>query len=131
MRAASMAVCVALLTGTPAVAEESGAMPPLPQLAQCRNPNPRPLPEKWHAAFLMASFSRTQLVLADIVEDGTLPAMRARLYGVRRGSLDLLVADEQTYVLSGEEGRRECRRLGDTGWRPLPRDWLGGRSQCT
>jgi hypothetical protein len=126
MRAAGIAVCLALLMSAPCVAEHNRAAAPLPQMAQCRTPSHPLLPERWHATFLMAPSTRTQLVLADIVEDNTLPAMRARLYGVKTGSADLLVAGNETYLLSGEE----CRRLGDTGWRTLPRDWVGGGAQC-
>jgi hypothetical protein len=57
MRAAGMAVCVALLTSAAAIAHESAA--PLPQMAQCQTPSPPLLPDKWRATFLMAPFART------------------------------------------------------------------------
>ena len=57
-------------------------------------------------------------------------AMRVRLFGVRRGALDLLIAGTETYLLESNEGGLACRRLGDTGWRAFPRDWLTPQSQC-
>ena len=50
----------------------------------------------------MAPFTNAQLVLAEIVSDLALSAMRVKLHGVRRGSLDLFVAGNRTYVLKSE-----------------------------
>src|SRR5262249_39828662 len=87
------------------------------------------LPERWHGTFLMAPFTNTQLMLADITSDGKM--MRATLHGISRGSLDLFVKGDTTYVLSNNDNSRACVALGDTGLRPLSRDWLTAQSQCT
>jgi hypothetical protein len=114
-----------------AVGQEHAALLPLPQLSACRASSHPRLPEKWQATYLMAPFAKAQLVLSDIIYDGSLPAMRIKLYGVRRGAADLFVLGKTTYVLVSDGGAiKQCRNLGDTGWRPLPRDWLTSQSQC-
>lgn len=93
----------------------------LPTLNECATVAHPQLPNKWHAAFLMAPFTNDQLVLSDIVYDASLPAMRVNLYGLRHGSLDLFITDPDTYVLSSQHGAAStCENLRDTGWRPLP-----------
>ena len=121
---------IAFLLLFPAAAQEPRALLDLPQLAPCGTSRPR-LPEKWRGTYLMAPFAKAQLVLAEIVADVAVSAMRVKLLGVRHGSLDLFVAGKRTYVLESEgSGIKECRALGDTGWRPLPTDWLAPQSQC-
>lgn len=85
---------------------------------------------KWLAIFLMAPFTNSQLMLSEIEYDASLPAMRVRLYGLRHGSADFLVYGNDTYALSSGAQGRTCEKLGDTRWRPLPQDWLAGKSQC-
>jgi hypothetical protein len=104
---------------------------PLPTLSKCQTETRPQLPQKWRATFLLAPFSNTQLVLGDIAYDGTLKAMRARLYGLKRGTLDLLVQGNSTYALTSRGSQIVgCEHLGDTGWRPLPENWLSVESQC-
>jgi hypothetical protein len=70
-------------------------------------------------------------VLAEIEHDSDLSATRAKLHGLKRGSLDLIVLGTHTYWLGPD--RQEvprCHDLGDTGWRPLRRDWLATTAQC-
>jgi hypothetical protein len=79
----------------------------------------------------MAPFTSAQLVLAEIEHDSDLSATRAKLHGLKRGSLDLIVLGTHTYWLGPD--RQEvprCHDLGDTGWRPLRRDWLATTAQC-
>jgi hypothetical protein len=114
-----------------AKAQEQAALLPLPQLNACGNRTHPLLPEKWRGVFLMAPFIRSQLVLAEIETDTTLPAMRVKLYGAKRGMLDLLVVGGKTFYLTSDGGViKQCQDLGDTGWRPLPQDWLTPQSQC-
>src|SRR2546430_5653733 len=78
----------------------------------------------------MAPFNDTQLVLSEIVYDDSLPAMLVKLYGVRSGSVRLLIVGNKTYVLPRDGANGRCEELGDTGWTPLPRDWLVEDAQC-
>ena len=122
---------VALLTVSAAASQEHATLPPSPQLEACRDASHPRLPEKWRATYLMAPHVKRQLVLGEIVVDASLPGMRVKLYGVRQGSADLLVFGGTTYALPAEGSSvEECRDLGDTGWRPLPQDWLAPGSQC-
>jgi hypothetical protein len=124
-------VMIAVLLISPATAQEPRALFDLPQFAPCRATSHPRLPEKWHGTYLMAPFTRAQLVLAEIVSDFALSAMRVKLHGVRRGSLDLFVAGNRTYVLKSEGSAiKGCRALGDTGWRALTTDWLAPQSLC-
>ncbi|MCA6113641.1 hypothetical protein J6524_01670 [Bradyrhizobium sp. WSM 1738] len=127
-----MTIPIALLLLSPAMAQEPRALLDLPQLAPCGSASHPRLPKKWRGTYLMAPFTKAQLVLAEIVADAGVSAMRVKLHGVKGGSLDLFVAGNRTYVLKSEGSTvKECRALGDTGWRPLPTDWLAPQSQCT
>jgi hypothetical protein len=121
---------LACVRGAPA----QGLQPlqPLPQLAACRTTAHPQLPQRWQGTYLMAPFTTGQLVLATIVHDGAAGATRIRLYGIKRGMADFLVTGETTYALRTDgDAVTDCRDLGDTGWRPLPPDWLIGASRCT
>jgi hypothetical protein len=113
-----------------AVAQNSDTPLSLPHLETCQHVSHPLLPPKWRGVFLMAPFTASQLALSEIIYDGSLPAMLVKLYGVRSGATRLFVIGSQTYLLpqDGSDGR--CEGLGDTGWRPLPRDWLTEGAQC-
>jgi hypothetical protein len=125
---ALLSVTGLLISG--AGAQDEGARMPLPQLATCESDTHPRLPERWRATYLMAPFVNGQLVLGEIVYDAALPAMRVRLFGVKGGSADLLVTATTTYALGDAPASESCRDLGNTGWRPLPRDWLKPQSRC-
>jgi hypothetical protein len=119
------------LLGEPALAQQPAPLLPLPELKSCQTSVHPRLPEKWRGVFLMAPFTNAQLVLSEIQSDGSVPAMRATLYGLRGGTLDLFIEGSQTYELISQDDQvTSCHKLGDTGWRPLPPDWLSGQSQC-
>jgi hypothetical protein len=127
-------VCLAMqaiVAPSAAMAQDQQPRLAIPKLDPCRaRAHPR-LPVKWRAAYLMAPFTNAQLVLGEIVHDDSISATRVKLYGLRRGRLDLLLYGESTYVLASDDSNIvDCERLGDTGWRPLPRDWLGEQSEC-
>jgi hypothetical protein len=128
--AALAAACA--LGSSGAAAQEQEPMLPRPAVQACSsNASQSALPERWRASYLMAPFTTGQLVLGDITYDASLPAMRVTLFGLRRGALDLLVVGTDTYLLDRSDGNSPaCRRLGDTGWRLLPRNWLTPQSQC-
>ena len=108
---------------------QSGPSPP--KMLACSNARHPRLPEKWRATYLMAPFTSAQLVLAEIEHDSDLSATRAKLHGLKRGSLDLLVLGTHTYWLGADQQEvPRCHDLGDTGWRPLRRDWLAPTAQC-
>jgi hypothetical protein len=127
---ARLLVTASLISST-AAAHELSALLPLPKMAICDRVSQPNLPERWRATYLMAPFTNGQLVLADILYDASLPAMRVRLFGVKSGSADLLVLKSKTYVVGNGPTAKDCRDLGDTGWRPIPRNWLTPQSQCT
>jgi hypothetical protein len=112
------------------VAQSRDRSLPLPHLETCQDGSHPVLPEKWRGAFLMAPFSSSQLVLSEIVYDGSVPAMLVNLYGVRSGSARVFVLGNRTYLLPQHGSDGQCEELGDTGWTPLPRDWLAEGSQC-
>ena len=113
-----------------AVAQNSETPLPLPHLETCQHVSHPLLPPKWRGAFLMAPFTASQLVLSEIIYDGSLPAMLVKLYGVRSGSTRLFVIGNKTYLLPQDGSDGQCEGLGDTGWTPLPRDWLAEGAQC-
>lgn len=90
------------------------------------------MPQRWRATYLASPFTTGQLVVAEIVHDATIAATRISLHGVKRGAADFLVTGQSTYALVPKAGLDvACQDLGDTGWRPLPQDWLAAQSQCT
>jgi len=117
---------------TGGAAEDLRPLQGLPEFPACRSSAHPQLPQRWRATYLMAPFTTGQLVVAEIVHDAAIPATRITLYGVRHGEADFLVTGDTTYeIASGAPASPECRDLGDTGWRPLPQDWLAAGSQCT
>jgi hypothetical protein len=128
---AALALFTAPLVARSAAAQEADAAPALPALTQCAGRLHPLLPEKWRGIYLMAPFTKRQLVLGDFVNDSSIPATRIWLYGLKHGALDLLIKGQKTYLISQDENpSSECLDLGDTGWRPLPRDWLGAKARC-
>jgi hypothetical protein len=122
--------CALSCSATAATAQEQIPLLPRPAVSPCSSAERPELPEKWRATYLMAPFTSGQLVVGDLTHDASLSATRVRLFGVRSGALDLLIAGAETYLLESSETGQACRRLGDTGWRPFPRDWLTPQSQC-
>jgi hypothetical protein len=117
--------------GRPGAAQDLRPVQPVPEFPACGSTAHPKLPPHWRATYLMAPFTTGQLLVAEIVHDARLAATRITLYGVKRGSAAFLVTGETTYELTSEGAAvTECRALGDTGWRPLPQDWLGAGSQC-
>jgi len=130
LRVAAKLVTITLVvwaTGAPA---QTPALP-LPTLSKCSTESHPQLPQKWRAIFLLTPFSNTQLVLGNFAYDGSHKAMRASLYGLKRGTLDLFVQGNNTFALVSRGSKIVgCEHLGDTGWRSLPQDWLNTESQC-
>jgi hypothetical protein len=78
----------------------------------------------------MSPFVVSQLYVGEFVYDGALPAMRATVYGLESGALDLLVTDTDTYQLHGpHDAPTGCASLGRV-FRPPSAQWLSGETVC-
>lgn len=111
----------------PAAAEWSAS---LPAVAPCKPPTPPELPARWRATGLMMPFLQGQLDVGEFVYDSTVPAMRASIYGLESGAVDLLITDKETYVLVGPyDAPGRCMSLGRKLSPPSPQ-WLSSDSVC-
>lgn len=63
------------------------------------------LPEKWHAVALLTPFGLSQLVIADIVYDWSVQAMRVTAYGLEQGYADLLYTPAGVTLLESQPGQ--------------------------
>jgi hypothetical protein len=127
---AAAAISALLVMAGGATAQEPGAVTPLPNLAACGGSAHPEAPVKWRGAYLMAPFTFAQLTLGEFTFDESIPALRVRLHGVRRGLTDILITGSKTYLLARDGNSDACLSLGDTGLRPFSRDWLTRGSQC-
>jgi hypothetical protein len=110
-----------------AVAEEKTA---LPILSACRPDTAPVLPDRWRAVGLMLPLLRQQLDVGEFVYDASIPAMRATIYGMESGAIDLLITDQQTYALSGPRDAPEsCTALGHQ-YTPPATHWLAKAPVC-
>jgi len=121
-------IAVALVfSASRAVAEWSAT---LPAFAICRPASQPSMPYQWRAVGLMMPFEQGQLDVGDFVYDGLIPAMRASVYGLESGAVDLLITNEQTYRLSGPHAAPTgCTAIGRQ-YVPPPVQWLTPRAIC-
>jgi len=125
--AATLVVLAATASRDAAVAAQQTA---LPILSACQPNTPPVLPKRWRAVGLMLPFVRDQLAVGEFVYDGTLPAMRATLYGLESGAVDLLITAKQTYRLTGPQDSPDaCIALGRK-YRPPTEAWLADQAVC-
>lgn len=126
--AAVLLAAAALLTSASgATAQNAVALPPFTACAQTTAPT---LPQRWRAVGLMFPFLRQQLEVGEFVYDGALPALRATLYGLEAGAVDLLITENETYQLSGPpENPDSCTALGRK-YAPPARQWLKSGAAC-
>lgn len=104
---------------------------PLPIMAACGQTTAPTLPEKWRAVALMLPFTREQLNVGEFIYDGALKLMRATVYGVESGAVDLLITERETYRLSGRYKAPDgCTALGSKYGLPSDR-WLTSDAVCT
>src|ERR1700729_2943905 len=73
-------------------AAESSASPP--RFTACNPATPSELPTHWRAVGLMMPFLQGQLDVGEFVYDATLHIMRATVYGLKTGAVDLLITDQ-------------------------------------
>lgn len=117
---------VALGMGSASAADSSG----LPMFSACHPGTPPVLPTKWRAVGLMLPYLRQQLAVGEFVRDGSVPAMRATLYGLDSGTVDLLITDRETYRLEGpHDAPNACTALGHK-YTPPSDSWLSPASVC-
>jgi hypothetical protein len=102
----------------------------LPLFTPC-NPSAAPeMPERWRAAGLMMPFLQGQLDVGEFIYDGALPAMRASVYGLESGAVDLLITADDTYVLTGpHRAPQHCKSVGRKLRLPSAQ-WLSGPAVC-
>src|SRR6185312_13004940 len=123
-----LAAILAAASAYPASATDDKAA--LPIMKACAPSTPPELPRRWRAVALMMPFVRQQLDIAEFVYDGSLPAMRATVYGAESGAVDLLITPAETYQLGGPaEAPDSCVSLGHI-YSPPARQWLGNGAVC-
>ncbi len=97
-------------------------------MGACSVTTPTELPTRWHAVGLMKPFLQGQIDVGEFVYDGTLPAMRATIYGLESGAADLLITETDTYHLVGTHGApTPCTSLGRKLRWPTKR-WLSEKA---
>src|SRR5438067_11413492 len=107
---AAVTLALAMPWCTPAAANWSAT---LPLFAACSPAAPPELPARWRAVGLMLPLLRGQIDVAEFVYDGTIPAMRATVYWVKSGAVDLLITDNDTYILvRSHHSPTQCMSLG-------------------
>jgi hypothetical protein len=117
----------AVIWNAPAIAQWSISLPVFSPCSPATTPD---LPIRWRAVGLMTPFSKGQLDIGEFVYDGTLPAMRATVYGLESGAVDLLITDQDTYVLSGSHASpSQCTSLGPKLHSPS-QQWLSSQAVC-
>jgi hypothetical protein len=78
----------------------------------------------------MLPFVRRQLDVGEFVYDASLPAMRATIYGLESGAIDLLITQTETYQLSGPHDDPDgCVALGRKFNVPAAQ-WLTSKAVC-
>jgi len=126
-RLALMALAGAVAWHAPAAADWSAT---LPMFSSCDAAKPPELPTRWRAVGLLMAFRQDQLDVGEFVYDGTLPAMRATVYGVVSGAVDILITEKDTYLLFGPyHSPKHCKSLGHRLRVPAPQ-WLAEHPVC-
>ena len=75
-------------------------------------------------------FEQGQLDVGEFVYDAALSAMRATVYGLESGAVDLLITEHDTYVIQGpHDAPTSCTSLGPR-LRPPSAQWLAKDSEC-
>ena len=125
--AATFAVCAAAWTSGAVAADQKVTLPILSPCAQAKPPD---LPARWRAVGLLMPFVHQQLDVGEFTYDGSLPAMRATVYGVKSGAVDLLITAGETYQLVGpHDAPNACITLGPK-YRAPAAHWLPDKAGC-
>ncbi|MGC2075078.1 MAG: hypothetical protein WA728_03400, partial [Xanthobacteraceae bacterium] len=124
---AALALTSNMIGHLPAHAEVSASLPPF---KACLPADPAALPPRWRAIGLMLPFEQGQLDVGEFVFDGSLPAMRATVYGLQSGAVDVLITDSDTYLIRGpHDSPTDCISLGPR-LGPPSAQWLSEKSVC-
>jgi hypothetical protein len=116
----------ATISSAPAQAEWSATLPALTACSPATKPE---MPSRWRAVGLMMPFLQGQIDVGEFVYDASIPAMRASVYGLESGAVDLLITNDQTYRLSGPHASpTACAGVGRL-FRP-PARWLSSPAVC-
>ena len=122
-----LVLAIALAWQWPARAEWSAS---LPLLKACTPATPPVLPKRWRAVGLLMPFLQGQLDVGEFEYDGALPAMRATVYGLESGAADILITQNDTYLLLGpHRSPTRCISLGHK-LRVPSAQWLSSQSVC-
>ena len=100
--------------------------PQPPIFSPCGATTPPSLPEQFHAIALLTPFTNTQLVVADIYYDWSVPGMRVTTYGLESGYADFLYLPDSYFILDSENGGEPKQVFGPiatTEQVPAP-NWL-------
>jgi hypothetical protein len=102
----------------------------LPIFSACQPATPPVLPARWRAVGLLFPPLRVQLDVGEFIYDSSLPAMRATIYGLESGTIDLLITDRETYQLAGPRDFPDtCVALGRK-YSPPTTHWLSSGAIC-
>jgi hypothetical protein len=103
----------------------------LPLFSACAPATPPTLPARWRTVGLMMPFLlEGQLDVGEFVYDATIPAMRATVYGLESGAVDLLITDTDTYQFLGPyRSPNGCTSLGRK-FSPPSAHWLSEPAVC-
>jgi len=82
----------------------TSSFPMPPSIAPCGSKTPPNLPQAFHAIALLTPFNNSQLVVADITYDWSLPAMRITTYGLEQGYADFLYFQNVYFIIDSENG---------------------------
>lgn len=106
----------------------TSSFPMPPTIAPCGSKTPPNLPQAFHAVALLTPFNDSQLVVADIYYDWSLPAMRITTYGLERGYADFLYFLDEYFIIDSENGGPAKNFFGPiaTSERVPPPNWLVG-----
>jgi hypothetical protein len=99
-------------------------------LSVCNPATVPALPARWRAVALMMPFVRQQLDVGEFVYDASVPAMRATLYGLESGAVDLLITDKETYQLSGPPNSPDACVAVGRKYAPPTANWLSSEAVC-
>jgi hypothetical protein len=124
---AVLTLAIAIAAPLSASAEDATQLPVFKTCSPATVPE---LPKRWHAVGLLMPFQLGQIDVGEFDYDGALPAMRASVYGLKSGAVDLLITRNDTYVVEGPHSHPTgCTSVG-AKLRPPSPQWLMSDAIC-